>query len=396
MVRSGGSPKCRSTPTARPTSHDRIVTAEEWIGDLLTNDLCVADATFTRPEMFQAVARRLGDGASIPTIEAIAARVMASPQVLPIDTSSDRQGIRSMDVGRDGRHRTTTPRQLHRTQQPGARYPGIDRRRAHRAPRSRRRSSQRRLGARVEPGSGVGDGGPGRHGKDLHAQRRPSGLRVGRPDRDRCGAFCPRRGRARSRSGHRIVHSPLPRPTLERRTKRPRSEHRAHHRRGRDGRDPRPRTTRHPNHPSRRTRRPGRGPSPTAGGNRGRRTGRRHRHRRVGRRTHREPTPAPRMGTSRTRGTAQRLRAGRSRCLPRQRASHRCRRGRKSRRCRRRPLPRRRRPGASPDPDGRHERHGQSTQLGCERSAHPNAEQSLRRARTATIRRRRSSGSASA
>jgi predicted ABC-class ATPase len=44
--------------------------------------------------MFQAVARRLGDGASIPTIEAIAARVMASPQVLPIDTSSDRQGIR--------------------------------------------------------------------------------------------------------------------------------------------------------------------------------------------------------------------------------------------------------------------------------------------------------------
>jgi len=75
-------------------AHDRIVTPEEWIGDLLTNDLCIADATFTHPEMLQAVAHRLGDGANIPTIEAIAARVMASPQVLPIDTSTDRQGIR--------------------------------------------------------------------------------------------------------------------------------------------------------------------------------------------------------------------------------------------------------------------------------------------------------------
>lgn len=87
-------PEVSVDPDGTPYTHDRIVTAEEWIGDLLTNDLCVAEATFTRPEMFEAVARRLGDGASIPTIEAIAARVMASPQVLPIDTSSDRQGIR--------------------------------------------------------------------------------------------------------------------------------------------------------------------------------------------------------------------------------------------------------------------------------------------------------------
>ena len=87
-------PEVSVDPDGTPYAHDRIVSPEEWIGDLLTNDLCVADATFTRPEMLQAVAHRLGDGASITTIEAIAARVMASAQVLSIDTSDDRQGIR--------------------------------------------------------------------------------------------------------------------------------------------------------------------------------------------------------------------------------------------------------------------------------------------------------------
>lgn len=73
-----------------PYIHDHIVPEEEWIADLLRNDLCISDATFTRPELIAAVARRLGEGATVATIDAIAARVMASPQVLPIHTSGER------------------------------------------------------------------------------------------------------------------------------------------------------------------------------------------------------------------------------------------------------------------------------------------------------------------
>ena len=73
-----------------PYLHDRIVPEEEWIADLLRDDLCVSDATFTRPELIEAVARRLGDGATVATIDAIAARVMASPQVLPVHTTGER------------------------------------------------------------------------------------------------------------------------------------------------------------------------------------------------------------------------------------------------------------------------------------------------------------------
>lgn len=73
-----------------PYLHDRVVAEEEWIADLLRNDLCTSDATFTRPEMIEAVARRLGEGATVARIEAIAARVMASPQVLAINTADER------------------------------------------------------------------------------------------------------------------------------------------------------------------------------------------------------------------------------------------------------------------------------------------------------------------
>ena len=64
--------------------HDRVVTAEEWVSDLLRRDLTVSDATFSPVQVVQAVAHRLGDGASVSTIERITARVLSSPQVLPV------------------------------------------------------------------------------------------------------------------------------------------------------------------------------------------------------------------------------------------------------------------------------------------------------------------------
>lgn len=73
-----------------PYAHDRTVTAEAWITDLLARDVLTGDATFTHAELYRAVAARLGDGATIATIDRIAARVLASDQVLPI--APDRPG----------------------------------------------------------------------------------------------------------------------------------------------------------------------------------------------------------------------------------------------------------------------------------------------------------------
>jgi conjugative relaxase-like TrwC/TraI family protein len=71
-----------------PYVNDRIVTAEEWATDLLRRNLTADDATFTRNDLAQAVAHRLGDGATIATVERVANRVLASPQTLPVQTNN--------------------------------------------------------------------------------------------------------------------------------------------------------------------------------------------------------------------------------------------------------------------------------------------------------------------
>jgi len=65
-------------------THERVVTSEEWIADLLTHDVLDSDATFTTADVYQAVARRLGDGATIAMIDRIVARTLASSEVVPI------------------------------------------------------------------------------------------------------------------------------------------------------------------------------------------------------------------------------------------------------------------------------------------------------------------------
>jgi conjugative relaxase-like TrwC/TraI family protein len=65
---------------------ERVVDADEWIAHLLRTDLTGAASTFTEPGVIQAVAARQGTGATVETIERIAARVLASHQVLAVDT----------------------------------------------------------------------------------------------------------------------------------------------------------------------------------------------------------------------------------------------------------------------------------------------------------------------
>lgn len=56
---------------------------EAWVA-ALCRDLTEADASFTRADLVQAAARRLGAGAAIDDLERVVARVFASPHVLPI------------------------------------------------------------------------------------------------------------------------------------------------------------------------------------------------------------------------------------------------------------------------------------------------------------------------
>lgn len=77
-------PEISYEPDGTPYTHDRTVTPDEWIDDLLSHDLTTKDATFTRAELYQAVAHRLGDGATVTTIDRITSRVLASSHVLPI------------------------------------------------------------------------------------------------------------------------------------------------------------------------------------------------------------------------------------------------------------------------------------------------------------------------
>ena len=64
---------------------ERTVTPDEWITDLLRRDLTADRTTFTQPELTTAIAKRLGDGASIDTIERLTRHVLASPHTIAVE-----------------------------------------------------------------------------------------------------------------------------------------------------------------------------------------------------------------------------------------------------------------------------------------------------------------------
>ena len=74
-----------------PERIERIVDSEEWIAHVLRTDLTGDRSTFTEPDLVRAIAARQGHGATVETLERIAARVLASPQVIPVDAG--RSGV---------------------------------------------------------------------------------------------------------------------------------------------------------------------------------------------------------------------------------------------------------------------------------------------------------------
>ena len=69
----------------RVDTWERTVTPDEWIADLLRRDLTADRTTFTQPELTTAIAKRLGDGASIDTIERLTRHVLASPHTIAVE-----------------------------------------------------------------------------------------------------------------------------------------------------------------------------------------------------------------------------------------------------------------------------------------------------------------------
>ncbi len=72
-----------------PEQIERLVDPEEWIEHVLRMDLTSDRSTFTEPDLVRAIAARQGYGATIETLERIAARVLSSPLVIPVEAGRD-------------------------------------------------------------------------------------------------------------------------------------------------------------------------------------------------------------------------------------------------------------------------------------------------------------------
>lgn len=68
---------------------ERAVSPEEWVRDVL-RELTREDSTFGRAQLVRVVASRLGEGATLPTLERILGRVLASSELIPVDGGTDR------------------------------------------------------------------------------------------------------------------------------------------------------------------------------------------------------------------------------------------------------------------------------------------------------------------
>lgn len=72
----------------KPQPDERLVHPEDWITDVLRRDLTNTSTTFTRTSAVRAVANRLGTGATMTTIERVTNRLMASNQVIRLNTGN--------------------------------------------------------------------------------------------------------------------------------------------------------------------------------------------------------------------------------------------------------------------------------------------------------------------
>jgi conjugative relaxase-like TrwC/TraI family protein len=67
-----------------PSQGERAVDPEEWIADVLRKDLTHDRSTFQLVNAVQAVAARLGEGATVATIERVTDRLISSTRVIPV------------------------------------------------------------------------------------------------------------------------------------------------------------------------------------------------------------------------------------------------------------------------------------------------------------------------
>lgn len=89
---------------------DRVVEPEEWVAHLCRG-LTETDSTFTRPQLVQAVAARIGEGATMATLERVVARAVASPLVVPVGDDGDRwTSVELLGVERRFLHTADTAR----------------------------------------------------------------------------------------------------------------------------------------------------------------------------------------------------------------------------------------------------------------------------------------------
>ena len=127
---------------------------------ICAGQLTEADSTFTRPQLVQAVAARIGEGATMATLERVVARVMASPTVVPVGDDGDRwTSTELLAVERRFLHTADTARATRAPLAPGV----VD----------------RVIGATPTLGCG-----PGRRGARAHRDHRRR-VRAGRSGRDR-------------------------------------------------------------------------------------------------------------------------------------------------------------------------------------------------------------------
>ena len=82
----------------RAVDYEQVVSPEEWTSELLRTDLTVGSTTFTDAAVTDAVARRLGRGATVTTIERITWLVIADPQVLAVATEDGRRWFTSREL----------------------------------------------------------------------------------------------------------------------------------------------------------------------------------------------------------------------------------------------------------------------------------------------------------
>ncbi|MDQ6840356.1 MAG: relaxase domain-containing protein, partial [Actinomycetota bacterium] len=67
-----------------PYLYDRVVDPDAWTATVVRAELTASDATFTKAQLTRAVAARLGDGATVATVERVVARAVASPELVPL------------------------------------------------------------------------------------------------------------------------------------------------------------------------------------------------------------------------------------------------------------------------------------------------------------------------